>query len=181
MDPRFFRQYANLVEAAEQNKPQQLDEGVLDWIGDQIKNLINKFLNSNPKAKQAYEQAKQHKDELIGILKSSKDSNEVKAKVQALVKQDVQPGGIAEGFANNPGKTLGAGLAVIGSTAYLLVDKLLGVMDHIMAIPTQNPTMANSMLADERLPHLVVNYGFPLMCLIYGLVLLFYISQSDDY
>jgi hypothetical protein len=180
MDPRFFRQYANLIEAAEQDKPQQLDEGAMDWIGGQVMNLVNKFLSSNPKAKQAFEKAQQHKDELVDIFTSSKNSQEIKAKVQALVKQDVQPGGIAEGFANNPGKTLGAGVAVIASTAYLLVDKLLGVAHQIMMIPVQNPEMVNSMLADERLPEVVKHYVIPLMCLIYALVMLFYISQSDD-
>ena len=178
MSTDLFRNYMDFI--AEASEPEQLNEGVIDWIGEKIKGLVDRFISSSPRAKAAYDAGKKHKDELINILKTSKDSKEVKAKVQALVKQDQESGALAEGFANHPGQTIGAGLAILGSSAYLLVDKLLGVMDQIMAIPTSNPTMATSMLADERLPYLVVNYGFPLMLLIYGLTMLFYIGTSDD-
>jgi hypothetical protein len=40
--------------------------------------------------------------------------------------------------------------------------------------------MVNSMLADERLPAMLINYGLPLMCIIYGLTLLYYVGMSDD-
>jgi hypothetical protein len=53
-------------------------------------------------------------------------------------------------------------------------------MAHIMATPVNDPSMVNSMLADERLPALLVNYGLPLMCIIYGLTLLYYAGMSDD-
>lgn len=42
MDPRFFRKYADLVEAAEKDIPVQLDEGVMDTVTQYVKQLVQK-------------------------------------------------------------------------------------------------------------------------------------------
>lgn len=47
MDPRFFRNYANLIEAAEQDMPapQQLDEGVMDMLKPYIQKTANAVMS----------------------------------------------------------------------------------------------------------------------------------------
>jgi hypothetical protein len=177
MSTDLFRNYIDLInEASEQ---QQLDEGIGEWLQSKVSGLLDKFLASSPKAQQAYKQAQSRKNELINILKTSKSAEEAKKKTEALAKSDAGSG-ISEGFGNNMGKTLAGGLGVLGGSAYLILNKIYDTMAHIMATPVNDPTMVNSMLADERLPAMLINYGLPLMCIIYGLTLLYYVGMSDD-
>jgi hypothetical protein len=59
MDPRFFRKYSNLVEAAEQDLPvQQLDEGLMDMLQAPMKKLANAIMSKlDPQTLQGLQQA----------------------------------------------------------------------------------------------------------------------------
>jgi hypothetical protein len=177
MSTDLFRNYIDLInEASEQ---QRLDEGIGNWLQSKVSGLLDKFLASSPKAQQAYKQAQGRKNELINILKTSKSAEEAKKKTEALAKADAGSG-ISEGFGNNMGQTIIGGLGVLGGSAYLVLNKIYDTMAHIMATPVNDPSMINSMLADERLPALLINYGLPVMLIIYGLTLLYYVGMSDD-
>lgn len=177
MSSELFRNYIDFINEAEDQR--QLDEGIGDWLKTKVSGLVDKFVSSSPSAKQAYQQALSRKDELLNILKTSKSADEVKKKTEALAKSDASTK-LAEGFMDHPGQTLGGALGVLGGTAYMVLNKIYDTMGHVMSIPTADPTQAASMFADERLPYMVVNYGFPLLCIIYGLTLLFYVGTSKD-
>jgi hypothetical protein len=177
MSTNLFRNYIDLINEASES--QKLDEGIGEWLQSKVSGLVDKFLNSSPKAQAAYKQAQAHKAELMDILKSSSSAEEAKQKVEALAKSNAGHK-MSEGFGDHVGQTIGGGLGVLGGTAYLILNKIYDTMGHIMATPVSDPTMATSMFADERLPAMMVNYGFPLMCVIYGLTLLFYAGTSDD-
>ena len=83
MDPRFFRKYSNLVEAAEKDLPvQQLDEGLMDMLQAPMKKLANAIMSKlDPQTLQVLQQAYQS---------SGGDPNKMMAAI-GITKQDLAP------------------------------------------------------------------------------------------
>lgn len=84
MSTELYRKYIDIINENSQNKV-QLDEGMLDSIKDKVMGVVNKFVSSSPKAKAAFDQAKQYKSELSDILKTSSSGKEVVQKIGQLV------------------------------------------------------------------------------------------------
>ena len=180
MSTELYRKYLNIIEENSQPKI-QLDEGFSDWLKSKVSGLVDKFFNSSPRAKKAYQQAMARKNDLANILKTSRSAEEAKKKVESLAKADATQ--MNEGFENHPGQTAFGVASTLGGTATLILNTIYDKMSEILAIPIdtlRQPDMVNSVFADERLPDLVLNYGVPIMAVIYGLTLLYYVGKSDD-
>lgn len=96
MDPKFFRKYADIVEAAEQDKPVQLDEGLMSAL----KPLAMKFAKMIG-ADAMQDIAAQVKQATGGDLSVTKDNAIKVAQALGLDKKPDDSAAVAEGIAGN--------------------------------------------------------------------------------
>ena len=179
MSAETYRKYIDIIDD-NNKKSVRLNEGISDGIKNRTKNLISKFLSLGNDAKQAYASAKTHKDELLHILKTSKDAEKAKEKIVYLAKSNLHDLRLTEEFSNHPVKTRLGLLMTLLSAGYLLYNNLVNKMQLILMIPTDNPNMMHSILAVERIPHVILEYAVPLLFLLYGLELLYLAATEDE-
>lgn len=127
MDPRFFRQYADLITEAEKAPAFQLDEGVAEQLKAMAEKAIAK-VKSTPALAPFFNQAQGKQQELLQIFQNAKSIEDIKAQVQQLATQ--QP--VAEGI-DVRGSIAGTVLSAITSGVLVVLAKMIGIYQQMGA------------------------------------------------
>lgn len=158
-----LRKYIDLLE-----ERQQLDEGVLDSLVGKVKQLKDKFFSS-PGAKEAFNQASQHRDELESILKNSKSADEAIRAVQALAQQTAgAQAQLDEEISSLIGKLVG-GVNVLSALAIGLINQYYDAYSMIFNLPG----------GGEKTSYLIANVGLPLIMFFMGTLLIHYYKKEQ--
>ena len=86
MTTQFMRNYIDLINEMQQPQPQQLDEGMLDFLKQKAMKLISQ-VNQSSKVKPYIDLVKQQpgiQDQMMDILKSSKSADDVVAQLKQI-------------------------------------------------------------------------------------------------
>ena len=177
MTTQFMRNYIDLINEMQQPQPQpqQLDEGMLDFLKQKAMKLVTQ-VNQSSKVKPYIDLVKQQpgiQDQMMDILKSSKSADDVVAQLKqmgkTLAQQKQTVDKVSEGWGS-----FGAIASLIGTAASIIEYFWNPISEIIIA---HNPVGVPGAIEAFAAPYIA--YIFPVMFIIVGLQLMWYSSPGD--
>ena len=175
MTTQFMRNYIDLINEMQQPQPQQLDEGMLDFLKQKAMKLVSQ-VNQSSKVKPYIDLVKQQpgiQDQMMDILKSSKSADDVVAQLKqmgkTLAQQKQTVDKVSEGWGS-----FGAIASLIGTAASIIEYFWNPIAEIIIA---HNPVGVSGAVESFAAPYIA--YIFPVMFIIAGLQLMWYSGPQD--
>ena len=177
MTTQFMRNYIDLINEMQQSQPQQLDEGMLDFLKQKAMKLVTQ-VNQSSKVKPYIDLVKQQpgiQDQMMDILKSSKSADDVIAQLKQMGKTLAQQKQTVNKVSEGQGLfTTGAIASLIGTAASIIEYFWNPISEIIIA---RNPVGVAGAVEAFAAPYIA--YIFPVMFIIAGLQLMWYSGPQD--
>ena len=177
MTTQFMRNYIDLINEMQQSQPQQLDEGMLDFLKQKAMKLVTQ-VNQSSKVKPYIDLVKQQpgiQDQMMDILKSSKSADDVIAQLKQMGKTLAQQKQTVNKVSEGQGLfTTGAIASLIGTAASIIEYFWNPIAEIIIA---RNPVGVPGAVEAFAAPYIA--YIFPVMLIIAGLNLMWYSGSGD--